>query len=130
MVLPSNITKLNHAMCGWMKRDGLLCSKCKDGYSPLVYSYDLNCIKCSNNNHNWLKFIAVAFIPLTLFYFIVILFRVNATNPYLYGFITFNQVVTAPINVRAAFFLSRRHLYVTVQVYTKDNWTAHDHMEP
>ena len=88
-ILPSNVTKLNNAMCGQLKRDGLLCSKCQDGYSPLVYFYDLNCIKCSNRNYNWVKFIAVAFIPLTLFYFIVILFRINATNPYLYGFITF-----------------------------------------
>ena len=103
-VLPSNVSKLNNAMCGQLNRDGLLCSKCKDGYSPLVYSYDLNCIKCTNSSYNWLKFIAVAFIPLTIFYFIVILFRINATNPYLYGFITFNQVVSAPINLRAAFF--------------------------
>ena len=105
-VLPNNITKLNNAMYGRLKRDGLLCSKCQDGFSPLVYSYDLNCINCSNSNHNWLKFIAVAFIPLTIFYFIVILFRINATNPYLYGFITFNQVVTAPINLRAVFLAS------------------------
>ena len=105
-VVPSNISELNNAMCGQMNRDGLLCSKCQNGYSPLVYSYDLNCIKCSNNNYNWLKFIAVAFIPLTLFYFIVILFnRINATNPYLYGFITFNQVIAAPINQRSFFNL-------------------------
>ena len=42
--LPSNITKLNNEMCGRLNRDGLLCSKCKDGFSPLVHSYDLNCI--------------------------------------------------------------------------------------
>ena len=33
-VVPSNITELNNAMCGRMNRDGLLCSKCQDGYSP------------------------------------------------------------------------------------------------
>ena len=104
--IPSNMTELNSAVCGRMKRDGLLCSKCRDGYSPLVYSYDLNCVKCSNNDYNcqWLKFTAVTFVPLTLFYFVVVLFRINATNPYLYGFIAFNQVFTAPINLRAAFF--------------------------
>ena len=99
-VLPNNVSKLNNAMCGQLKRDGLLCSKCRDGLSPLVYSYDLNCIKCTNSRYNWLKFIAVAFIPLTIFYFIVILFRINATDPYLYIFITFNQVLTSPINLR------------------------------
>ena len=103
-VLPNSITELNDAVCGRMNRDGLLCSECRDGYSPLVYTYDLNCIKCSNKNYNWLKFIAVTFIPLTLFYLIVIFFRISATNPYLYGFIIFNQGVTAPTHVRAAFF--------------------------
>ena len=108
-ILPSNITELNNAMCGRLNRDGLLCSKCKDDSSLIVYSYDLNCIKCSSSDYNWLKFIAVAFIPLTLFYFVVILFRINATNPYLYGFITFNQVLASPLNLRAIFLALRRH---------------------
>ena len=108
-ILPSNITELNNAMCGRLNRDGLLCSKCKDDSSLIVYSYDLYCIKCSSSNYNWLKFMAVAFIPLTLFYFVVILFRINATNPYLYGFITFNQVLASPLNLRAIFLALRRH---------------------
>ena len=33
----------------------------------------------------------------------VIIFGVNATNPYLYGFITLNQALTTPLNLRAAF---------------------------
>ena len=99
--LPMNVSRLNDAMCGQLNRDGRLCSKCKEGFSPLVYSYDLNCIKCTNSKYNWLKFTAAAFIPLTIFYFIVILFRINATNPYLYGFITLNQALAAPVNLRA-----------------------------
>lgn len=98
--LPVAVSRVNDAMCGWLKRDGRLCSKCRKGFSPLVYSYDLYCIKCSSK-YNWLKFIIAAFLPLTIFYFIAILFRINATNPYLYGFITINQAIGAPINLRA-----------------------------
>ena len=101
--LPSNLSKLNKAMCGRLNRDGRLCSKCQEGFCPLAYSYDYSCIECTNSTYNWLKFIAVAFLPLAFFYFIVILFRVNATNPYLYGFITINQALTSPINLRALF---------------------------
>ena len=61
----------------------------------------MNCIKCTNNKYNWLKFIAAAVIPLTIFFFIVLLFRINATNSYVYGFITFNQVLSSSINIRA-----------------------------
>ena len=99
--LPQNVSKINNAMCGWLKRDGRLCSKCKEGYSPLVYSYELYCVKCNIGKYNWLKFIAAAFLPLTIFYFIVVLFRINATNPYLYGFVIINQGLGSPINLRA-----------------------------
>ena len=98
--LPMNVSRLNNAMCGWLNRDGRLCSKCKEGFSPLAYSYDLNCVKCTNSKYSWLKFAAAAFIPHTIFYFIVILFRINAANPYLYGFITLNQALASPVNVR------------------------------
>jgi hypothetical protein len=101
--LPSNISKLNKAMCGRFNRDGRLCSKCQEGFCPLVYSYDYSCIECTNGTYNWFKFVAVAFIPLTFFYLMVILFRVNATNPYLYGFIILNQALTSPTNLRASF---------------------------
>ena len=97
--LPMNISELNKRMCGRLNRDGRLCSKCEKGFSPLAYSYDLKCINCTSSKYNWLKFTAAAFIPLTIFYFIVILFRINATNPYLYGFITLNQALASPTNL-------------------------------
>ena len=106
--LPTNISELNGAMCGRLHRDGRLCHKCHDTFSPLAYSYDLKCIKCTDSNFdNWLKFIAIAFIPLTIFYFIVILFRINATTPYIYGFISANQIVALPMHLRAVIMFLR-----------------------
>ena len=101
-LLPLNTTDLNHGMCGRLNRDYRLCSRCIEGFSPLVYSYDLHCVKC-NDKYNWLKYVAIAYIPLTVFYLIVILFRINATEPYLYGFITLNQGLASPTNLRAIF---------------------------
>ena len=105
--LPNNVSEFNDLMCGHLNRTGRLCSECMEGLSPQVYSYDLNCIRCDNNILNWFKFIAVAFIPLTIFYFIVVLLRINATNPYLYGFITLNQLFASPIFLRACFLTVR-----------------------
>ena len=56
-------------MCGRLNRGSPMCSKCKTGFSPLVYSYDLKCIACTDSQYNWLKFAAAAFIPLTFFLF-------------------------------------------------------------
>ena len=115
--LPLNITELNHGMCGRLNRDNRLCSKCINGFSPLVYSYDLNCVKCSGE-YNWLKYVAIAYIPLTIFYFIVILFRVDATEPYLYGFISFNQGLASPMNLRAVFLTVHGHTALALRIIT------------
>ena len=114
--LPSNVTHLNDAMCGRLNRDGRLCGKCKKGFSPQVYSYDPNCIKCTSSQYNWLKFTAIAFIPLTVFYFIVIVFRINATNPYLYGFITLNQVLASPMFMRGCFLTTKGNYKLAVRL--------------
>ena len=56
---------------------------CEDGFAPPVYSYYFGCVNCSNYNnykYNWLKYIAVAYLPLTVFYFVVILARIRATS--------------------------------------------------
>ncbi len=37
--LPKSRTELNTATCGMANRDGLLCSKCKPGYGPAVFSF-------------------------------------------------------------------------------------------
>ena len=106
--LPENLSEYNYAMCGWLNRDGPMCSKCRKDFSPQVYSYDLKCVPCKNSQYNWLKFTAVAFVPLTFFYFIVILFRIDATSPYLYGFINLNQALASPINLRGIFLTLKR----------------------
>ena len=41
-----NFSDITNEMCGWLitVHDGPLCSKCKNGFSSLVYSYNLKCI--------------------------------------------------------------------------------------
>ena len=115
--LPNNVSEVNIAMCGRLYRTGRMCGECMEGYSPLVYSYDLNCVRCTNSRLNWLKFIAIAFIPLTIFYFIVILFRINVTHPYLYGFITFSQLLTSPFGLRASFLTLKGKYKLAARIF-------------
>ena len=115
--LPLNISDLNHGMCGRLNRDYRLCSKCSKGFCPLAYSYDLNCVKCKSK-YNWLKYVTIAYVPLTIFYFIVILFRIDATEPYLYGFITLNQGLASPANLRAVFMTVTGKIALTLRIIT------------
>ena len=41
--LPQDKSKLNEWLCGDLNKNGSLCGKCKNGYSPVVYTYDLSC---------------------------------------------------------------------------------------
>ena len=101
-LVPANRSQINRVMCGQFNRDGRLCGACMNGYSPLVYSYQLYCKNCSEaeSKYNWAKFIAVAFLPLTGFYIFVVLFKFNVNSPQLQGFVLFVQMTVNPVSIR------------------------------
>ena len=98
--LPLNSSELNDAMCGHFNREGQLCGQCKEGYYSPAYSYDLQCRNCTYTSYNWAKYIFVAFGPLTVFLFLIFLFRISVTSPPLVAFILLCQLSTAPELVR------------------------------
>ena len=79
-------------------RKGQLCGQCAGGFAPPVYSYLLNCVNCSGNN--WLKYVAVSLLPLTIFCILIIILRVSVTSSLLNGFVLFAQLITTPIVLR------------------------------
>ena len=100
--LPCNIFKLNKYTCAGLNREGQLCGRCMKGFAPPVYSYTLNCVNCTDYHLNWLKYIGVAFGPLTVFCLLICIFHISATSAYLHGFIFFSQIITMPIILRMA----------------------------
>ena len=76
--LPSDPSLLNQR-CDDYGRTGQLCVKCKDGYALPAYSYNLSCVECTDYSYNWVKYLAAAFLPLTIFFLVVIVFRVSVT---------------------------------------------------
>ena len=99
-LLPSDITKLNNCMCGHLNREGQLCGKCIEGYSTPVYSYELKCVQCFTSPFNWVKYILAAFLPLTVFFVLVVSCRLSATSPKLLAFVFFSQSIAMGANVR------------------------------
>ena len=55
-------------LCSFYNRKGQLCGECAENYTLPGYSYYLGCVKCNSYNNGWIKFIAAAFLPLTIFY--------------------------------------------------------------
>ena len=112
-LLPSNITELNNYMCGYFNREGQLCGRCKENYSIPVYSYDLNCVQCSASPFNWVKYILAAFLPLTVFFVLVVSCRLSATSPKLLAFVFFSQSFAKGDNVRAMLEVTKLYPILT-----------------
>ena len=91
-------------LCFHLHRTGQLCGECEDNYTLSAYSYYLGCIKCEHCKNGWVKFIAAAFLPLTMFYTMIITLRISATFKYtlstLNAFVMVNQVLAIPPMIR------------------------------
>ena len=81
-----------------LHRNGTLCGECENDYFPCAYSYDIYCIKCTSP-YSWGTYIAVAYLPLTIFIAIILVFRISVVSPKLHAFVSLAQIVTVPANV-------------------------------
>ena len=97
--IPNNKSELNEAMCGPFNRTGQLCGHCKEHFVPLLYSYDLTCIQCSDAHYHLPMYIVVAFLPLTLFLLLVLFCRISATSAKLNAVVGISQMIAIPANV-------------------------------
>ena len=58
-----------------------------------MYSYKIECVECNDNENNWLKYLAVAYGPLALFYILVAMFSISFTSTHaIIGLVTVCQL--------------------------------------
>ena len=98
--MPRDIASANNSVCGYLHRTGTLCGQCLDGYYPAVYSYNFDCVHCSDKHlkTNWGIYVAFAYLPLTIFIIFLFLFRVSVVSPKLNAVIFITQTVVSPLN--------------------------------
>ena len=98
-------------MCGKVSnREGQLCGRCREGFAPPAYSYDWRCVRCSHDSFlkNLVKYCVVAFLPLTIFFIIVITLHISATSPSMNAFLLACQVLTSPMQARIALSVTNK----------------------
>ena len=101
ITLPDNVSELNDYMCGPMNRKGLVCSECVEGFGPSVTSFGFSCSNCTDAWYGIVVYLILEFVPITVFYLIILIFRVGLTSSPFTAFVLFSQfAVTA---VSAAF---------------------------
>ena len=107
-------TVRNHAdieyTCHRFNRKGQLCGKCLKNFSLSTYSYELACVDCTGKS-SWIVYIVSAYIPLTAFYILVLVFRISAFSPQLFGFVTFSQAVSAGAHIRPTLLKAQGNIF-------------------
>ena len=119
--LPSNASILNEFMCGPLNREGPLCGKCKDGYGTALYSYTLECRKCWVHGYGWVLYWALELLPITVMYFLVVIFHIRATSSPLSALVFMSQIVvyTIRLNTPLHMYIENKitgYLHITLKV--------------
>ena len=97
----SSSQEFNAKICdqyGTLHRTGRFCGQCNENYSLPVYSYEIfSCVPCEDYGYkNWLKYFAVALLPLTVFYILAVLLSFNVTSSSFSGILVVIQCITSP----------------------------------
>ena len=106
--VPKNTSLLNNATCGIYNRQGQMCSWCLEGYGVSVYSYEFYCAKCTEYEYNWLKYVVIAYLPLTLFYLVIVCFKISVVKSLLIAYVLVGQLTTT---LQVAHLIDTRRLY-------------------
>ena len=93
--LPSNVSDLNDYMCGPMNRKGLVCSQCADGFGLAVFSVGQTCTNCTGVWYGVPLYLFIEFVPITIFFFIIVIFRINVTSAPMVAFVLYSQVAVS-----------------------------------
>ena len=77
-----NLSEQEEQTCGYLHRQGRLCGKCKPNYYVSAYSYDMKCHPCTSSVwRSVVEYVFIAYLPLTIFLCVVIVFRISVTSP-------------------------------------------------
>lgn len=81
----NNVSQLDVDVCRPYNRKGQMCGSCQEDYAPAVYSFTSVCCICNDTDvfSNALKYVAVALLPVTIFYVAILFFKFRATDPIL-----------------------------------------------
>ena len=104
---------------GYLNRTGRFCGRCSNTHGLAAYSYQcLKCIPCQDYGYkNWLRYFAVALLPLTAFYIFAVLLSFNVTSSSFNGVVLVIQCIMSPLLLTIAhdnFTNLPKHYYATL----------------
>ena len=98
-LMPEDPEDLDKVLCRPYNRQGLFCGECIEGYGPSIYSfkYTFACSNCSKLSTPvaTVLYLALELVPVTIFFFVIMVFRVNVTSGPVLGYIAYCQACFA-----------------------------------
>ena len=89
----------------------------KKGYGPALLT-DYECAECSTKNYGWALYLLLEFLPITVFYLVIVTFQISATSGPLNVFIFSAQLIAYITNKYNSLFVAtasqKQHLWVQV----------------
>ena len=116
-----SLSDINNETCGQFNREGVLCSKCMDGYGLPFSSYNISCVFCKYSWYNWMKYLATTYLPLTIFVFIVIIFRFSANSGSMVVYVTLSQLMINK-NIASLYILIHYEIHTKVVAALYSMW--------
>ena len=110
--LPNNISELNDYMCGPLNRKGMMCGQCIEGFGLSITSMGHACSNCTGAWFGVPLYLFLEFVPITIFYFIILFFRINMTSAPMVAFVFYCQT-----GVSTFFIVSNRYLFSGTLTY-------------
>lgn len=92
-----SVSHLSRAVCELYNRTGFMCGHCIDDHAPAAYSYTPACVQCQHSLlRNLIKYIAVAYIPLTIFFLVIVIFRIPVASGAMMTYVALSQMCASP----------------------------------
>ena len=94
VTLPMQADELGSAVCA-ANRMGVLCGECSGSYAPSINDDAYSCVPCNSSQviGNIFKHIGIVYVPLVLFFLVIIFFNVQLTTGPANAFILFSQAI-------------------------------------
>ena len=94
VTLPMQAGELGSAVCA-ANRMGVLCGECSGSYAPSINDDAYSCVPCDSSQviGNIFKYIGIVYVPLVLFFLVIIFFNVQLTTGPANAFILFSQAI-------------------------------------
>ena len=102
VILPDNVSELNDYLCHPMNRTGPMCHQCIPGYGPSLTSVKFQCTNCTSHWYGAFLYLFVEFVPITVLYLLILVFRINITSAPMTCFIMYIQLVLFELNYNRA----------------------------